>query len=101
MIALKPLDEGDNPPPTYQEIRCHMIFDMKMEYLRQKYRCVAGGHATVAPPTLTYARVVWHDIVRIAIMFTVLNDLEVKISYTQNAYLTAPCLEKICTTLGS
>ena len=36
MMALKPLDEGDNPPPTYQEIRCHMIFDINMEYFQRK-----------------------------------------------------------------
>ena len=27
MIAFKLLDDGEKPPPTYQEIRCHMIFD--------------------------------------------------------------------------
>ena len=32
MIAFKLIDEGENPPPTYQEIRCHMLFDIKMEY---------------------------------------------------------------------
>ena len=100
MIALKQLGEGENPSPTYQEIICHMIFDMKMEYLRRKDLFVAGGHATVAPPTLTYARVVWQDSVRIALTLAALNDQEVKTSDTQNAYLTAPCLEKICTTLG-
>ena len=31
MIELKLIDEGDNPPPTYEDIRCHMIFDIKME----------------------------------------------------------------------
>ena len=36
MIASKILDEGENPPPTYQEIICHMIFYIKMEYFRQK-----------------------------------------------------------------
>ena len=101
MIVFKLLDEGENPPPTYQEIRCHMIFDMKMEYLWQKDRCVAGGHATVAPPTLTYARVVCQESVRITLTLAALNEMEVKTSDTQNAYLTAPCLEKICTTLGS
>jgi hypothetical protein len=31
------------PPPTYQEIRCHMIFYIKMEDFRRKERFVAGG----------------------------------------------------------
>ena len=38
-----------------------------MEDFRQEYRYVAGGHATVAPPTLTYASVVLIDSVRIAL----------------------------------
>ena len=101
MIAFKLLDDGEKPPPTYQEIRCHMIFDIKMEYFRRKARYVAGGHATVAPPTLTYASVVSQESVRIALTLAALNDLEVKTSDIQNAYLTAPCSEKFWTTLGS
>ena len=38
MIAFKLLDEREKPPPTYQEIRCHMIFDIKMEDFRKKAR---------------------------------------------------------------
>ena len=30
-IEFKLLDEGEKIPPTYQDIRCHMIFDIKME----------------------------------------------------------------------
>ena len=39
--------------------------------------------------------------VRIALTLAALNDLEVKISDTQNAYLTPPCSEKVHTTLGT
>ena len=36
MIAFKIRGIGENPPPTYQEIRCHMIFVIKMEdFLRE------------------------------------------------------------------
>ena len=101
MIAIKVLDEGDNPPHTYQEIRCHMIFDINMEDFWRKTRYVAGGHATVAHPTLTYVIVVLLESARIALMLAALNDLEVKTSDIQNEYLTAPCSEKIWTTLGS
>ena len=58
MIAFKLIDEGENPPPTYQEIRCHIIFYINMEDFRRKDRYVAGVHETVAPPTVTYASVV-------------------------------------------
>ena len=101
MIALKIIDEGENPPPTYLEIRCHMIFDIKMEYFRRESRYVAGGHATVAPRKLTYASVVSQESVCIALTLAALNDLEVKTYDIQNAYLTDPCSDKIYTTLGS
>ena len=78
-----------------------MIFDIKMEDFQRKYRYVTGGHATVAPPTLTHVSVVFQEIVLIALTLAVLNDLEVKTSDIQNSYLTAPCSEKIWTTLGS
>ena len=58
MIEFKLLDEGEKPPPTYQEIRFRIVFDIRMEYFRRKARYVVGGHATVAPPTLMYAGVV-------------------------------------------
>ena len=32
----------------YQEIRCHIVFDVKMTF-DQKCRLVAGGHTTEAP----------------------------------------------------
>ena len=51
-----------------------------MEDFRQKYRYVAGGHATVTPLTLTYASVVSQESVRIALTLSTLNDLEVKTS---------------------
>ena len=41
----------------YQRIRCHMIFDVKMDFTR-KARFVAGGHTTETPTALTYSSVV-------------------------------------------
>ena len=57
MISFKLLDEEDNPSPTYQEIICHMLFDIKMEDFRRKARYLVGGHATILPPTLTYVSI--------------------------------------------
>ena len=72
-----------------------------MKDFRRKSRYVAGGHATVAPPILTYVSVFSPDLVRIALTLSAVNDLEVKASDTQNTYLTAPCSENIWITLGS
>jgi hypothetical protein len=99
-IAFKILDDGSKVPPGYQEIRCHLIFDIKIEDFRRKARFVAGGHMTEAPATLTYSSVVSRESVRIALTLAALNALEVKTADIENAYLTAPVSEKIWTTLG-
>ena len=99
-IAFKILENGERIPIGYQRMRCHIIFDVKMEDFRRKARLVAGGHMTDAPPTITYASVVSRETVRIALTLAGLNDLQVKVSDIENAYITAPCTEKIWTVLG-
>jgi len=93
-------DGGELPNRNYQFVHCHMIFDVKMEDFRRKARLVAGGHMTEAPPSITYASVVSRETVRIALTLAALNDLEVKVGDVMNAYITAPCSEKIWTRLG-
>ena len=80
-------------------MQCHMIFTVKMDRFIRKARLVAGGHMTDTPATMPYASVVSRETVRIALTVAALNDLEVTTSDIQNAYLTAPCKEKIWTTL--
>ena len=99
-IAFKILEDGTRVPPTYQQIRCHLIYNLKIENFRRKARFVAGGHTTQTPTTLTYSSVVSRESVRIALTLAALNDLEVKTSDIENAYLTAPVSEKIWTVLG-
>ena len=78
----------------FQEISCHIIFDIKMD-LTRKARFVAGGHVTETPASITYSSVVSRDSVRIAFLIAALNDLEVIACDVGNAYLNAPCREKI------
>ena len=94
--------EGDTKDLVgYQKIDCHMIFDIKMgENFRRKARMVGGGHQTTTPSTLTYSSVVSRDSVRILLTIAALNDLTVLACDIQNAYLTAPCREKIWTIAG-
>ena len=100
-IAFKTLSDDDVVPPGYQKMSCHMIFDVKLgEGFRRKARMVAGGHQVECPPHLTYSSVVSRETVRIALTMAALNGLEVKASDIQNAYLTAPCSEKVWTVLG-
>ena len=101
-IAFEPF-EGNikDLPPGYQKINCHMIFDIKMgENFRRKARMVAGGHTTDTPSSITYSSVVSRDSVRIALTIAALNGLNVRACDIQNAYLTAPCREKIWTVAG-
>jgi hypothetical protein len=58
IIVFKILNGEESFPPTYQEICCHMIFDVKMEDFRRKAKFVAGGHTTDTPHAMTYAIVV-------------------------------------------
>jgi hypothetical protein len=78
----------------YQEIRCHVIFDVKMDFTR-KARFVAGGHTTDTPGSITYSSVVSRDSVRLAFLVAGLNDLDVLAGDVTNAYLNAKCREKI------
>jgi hypothetical protein len=98
--AFKLLDGEESAPPTYQEIRCHMIFDVKMEDFWRKARFVAGGHTPYTPHPIIYASVVSRESVRIALTLAALNDLDVKMDYIENAYLTTPITEKVWTVLG-
>jgi len=92
-IAFKEFEEDVSAiPPGYQEIRCHMIFDIKMgENFRRKARMVTDGHWTETPAALTYSSVVSRDSVRIVLTIAALNDLSVLACDIQNAYLTAKC----------
>ncbi len=87
-------------PIGYQKVPCHMIFDVKKEDFKLKARLVASGHRTAAPAMITYASVVSRETVRLALMLAALNDLQVNAGDMLNAYITAPCKEKVWTILG-
>jgi hypothetical protein len=55
---------------------------------------------TDAPATTTFASVVSRETVQIALALAGLNDLQVTVSDIENAYITAPCTQKIWTILG-
>ena len=78
----------------HQEIKCHIIFDVKMDFTR-KARFVAGGHMTDTPSSITYSSVVSRESVKIAFLIAALNDLDIMSCDIGNAYLNAPCREKI------
>ena len=78
----------------FQEIECHWVFDIKMD-LTHHARFVARGHTTEPPATMTYSSVVSQESVQIAFLVAALNDLDVQCCDIGNAFLNAPCQEKI------
>ena len=63
-------------------------------------KIVAGGHVTDPPDCLTYSSVVSRETVRIAILLTTLNDLDICAADIGNAYLNVDCAEKLYTVAG-
>ena len=88
-------------PPGYQNITCHIIFDVNMgKNFRRKARFVADGHKTNTPATMTYSSVVSRGSVRIALTISPLNDLNLLACDIQNAYITADCREWVWVVAG-
>ena len=56
-VSFQALDNGEPIPIGYKFVRCHMIFDVKMEDFRRKARLVAGGHMTEQPDVMTYVNI--------------------------------------------
>ncbi len=94
-MAFNPLQDGVQPLTGYQFVRCHVIFDVKMEDFRQKAQLVAGGHMANVPPIVTYVSVVLRETVCIALTMAALNALKVLAADIMNTYITAPNKEKI------
>ena len=96
------LKSGRKKLPGYQRITCHMVFDVKMDgNFTRKARFVANGAETEdVPAFLTYSSVVTRESVRIAFLYAALNDLTVFSCDVTNAYLNAPCRERIWVEAG-
>jgi Reverse transcriptase (RNA-dependent DNA polymerase) len=103
MLNVKPafqiLEDDEKVPVGHQFIKCHMVFDIKMDFTR-KARFVAGGHMTKAPASITYSSVVSRESVRIAFLIAALNGLEIRSADVGNAYLNADCREQVWMTAG-
>jgi hypothetical protein len=102
-VAWKPVDgitpqqarTGKEPSMIgFQEIHCHEIFDVKMDFTRTA-RFVAGWHTTDTPASSLFLSVVFRDSVRLAFLIAGLNGLDVLAGDVTNAYLHTTCREKI------
>ena len=77
-------------PPKYQEINCHIIFDIKFgeDFLR-KACFVTGCNMAKMPSSLTYSSVVLRHSIRISLLLAALNEVDLQSLDIQHAYLTA------------
>ncbi len=99
--ALDTPEDGRSVPHGLQFVKCHMIFDIKMEDFHCKACLVMGGHMANVSATYTYTSAILPETVCIALILVALNLLEGMATDIMNAYITAMCKEKIWTTLGS
>jgi hypothetical protein len=79
----------------FHEIGGHIVFDIKMDFTTRKAMFCAGGHTTNTPAAMMYSSIVSRDSVKIGFMLAALNGLDVMAGDLENAYLNAPCVEKI------
>ena len=85
----------------YEHISGHLIFDVKLgENFRRKARYVADGYKTSTPSAVTYSSVTSRDSVRLFLLLAALNDVDIQSADVQNAFLSAPVLEKVWLTAG-
>ena len=100
IIAFHLLGEDEVVPVGSKRIPYHIIFDIKYD-LTRKARLVAGGHRNKDVPShITYSSVVSRETVRIGFLIAALNGLKISAADIGNAYLNAPCAEKVHVTCG-
>ena len=89
-------------PISYQYIKCHMIFYIKLgENFCRKARILVGRHTNTAPLSIMYSSVVSRDSVVIALTIAALNGLYILACDIQNSYVTSKCREIIFTKAGT
>ena len=89
-----PQELGNHPKLLvgFQEVKCHMIFNIKLDGpFTWKARYVAGGHTTDTPASITYSSVVSRESVGFTFLLASLLDLKVLAADIGNVYIKAPC----------
>ena len=93
-VEFEILPNGSKAHIGHQQVKYHMVLNIKMEDFRCTVSLVAGGHMTKKPSMITYASVCC-ETVRTAFLIVALNDIEVKSEDILNAYAKAPVTEKV------
>ena len=100
-VAFKLLQDDEDVPIGSTKIPYHIIFDVKFD-LSRKARLVAGGHKHKNVPAFeTYSSVASRETIRLIFLIAALNDLSILAADIGNAYLNAPCKEKVHVECGA
>ena len=99
MNCFEFLDPGYQPPRDYQSTSLNMIFEVKHDG-RRKARLVAGGHIVALQNLSAWSTVVKAVRVRLLDIISHRDNLNVLCDDIGNAFVTAPCLEKVCSVAG-
>ena len=100
-VAFQLLEDGEKVPVGSKLIPYHFVFTVKVD-LTRKARLVAGGHRNRnVPAYATYSSVCSRESIRIAFLIAALNDLEILMADIGNAYLNAPCRERVYVKVGA
>ena len=78
----------------HQEINCHIIFDICMDF-QQKSGFLVGGHATEGPNSIMYSSVVSRDSICIGFLLAYIYGVDITDIDLDNKYLNAQCVNKI------
>jgi len=100
MKVFRILEHGARAPSDYKMIPMWIIFDVKMGTFRRKALLVTGSHTTEPPASDTYSSVTSKESVCLAFLLSELNGLDLVTIDITNAYVNAPCREKVAAIAG-
>ena len=87
------LPNGSPVPVGWKKSSGHLIWYVNIDFT-QKARWFRDGNRTPDPKESNYAGMVSRDIVRIALTYAALNDVDVTAADIQKAHLQAPSSEQ-------
>ena len=84
----------------WQYAPSQMIYEVKQQDLRRKARLVIGGHVIYSSMHTTYSSNIQSISVRLIMLIAAKTELNLMAADVANAFVTAPCWEKIWTVAG-
>ena len=97
---IKILPDGKKATIGHQFVKCHMVFDIKIEDIGLMTMLVVGSHMAEVTASIVYVSVMLRETVRIALMITTLNNFEVKM-VTSGMHITGTFNMKGVVNFGS